>query len=56
MDDDHDDGDGHMDDDHDQAWKRRKRKTKWLKANVYLIEAFCFATQDIKWYEWVLER
>jgi hypothetical protein len=29
--------------------KRRKRKIKWLKTKVYLIEAFCFATQDTKW-------
>jgi hypothetical protein len=43
MDDDHDDGDGH---DGDQALnlEKRKRKTKWLKAKVYLIGAFCFAT------------
>ena len=49
MDDDHDDGDGHGDDQVLKAWKRRKRKTKWLKAKVYLIGAFCFSTQDTKW-------
>ena len=32
-----------------QTWKRRKRKTKWLKTEVYLIRTFCFATQDAKW-------
>ena len=31
-----------------QTWKRRKR-TKWLKAKLYLIGTFCFATQDTKW-------
>jgi len=31
------------------TWKRRKRKTKWLKAKAYLIGVFCFATQDTKW-------
>ena len=34
------------------TWKRRKGKTKWLKTKVYLIGAFCFATQDTKWV-WV---
>ena len=29
-----------------QTWKGRKRKTKWLKAKVYLIGAFCFDDQD----------
>ena len=29
-----------------QTWKRRKRKTKWLKAKVYLIGAFYFGDQD----------
>ena len=29
-----------------KAWKRRKRKTKRLKAKVYLIGAFCFGDQD----------
>ena len=32
-----------------KAWKRIKRKTKRLKAKVYLIGAFCFGTQDTKW-------
>ena len=48
MDDDHDDGDGHGDDQVLKLGKRRK-KIIWLKAKVYLIGAFCFATQDTKW-------
>ena len=47
--DDHDDGGGHGDDQVLKAWKRRMRKTKRLKAKVYLIGAFCFGTQDTKW-------
>ena len=46
MNDDHDDGEGHGDDQVFEAWKRRKRKIKGLKAKVYLIGAFCFGTQD----------
>ena len=46
---DHDDGGGHGDDQVLKTWKRRKRKTKRLKAKVYLIGAFCFGTQDTKW-------
>ena len=39
---DHDDGGGHGDDQVIKAWKRRKRKTKRLKAKVYLIGVFLF--------------
>ena len=49
LDDGHGDDDGLSEDQVLSTWKRRKRKTKWLKANVYLIGAFCFATQDTKW-------
>ena len=49
MDDDHDGGDGHGDDQVLKLGKRRKRKIIWLKVKVYLIGAFCFATQDTKW-------
>ena len=43
----HGDGDGHvMMVIKLQTWKRRKRKTKWLKAKVYLIGAFYFGDQD----------
>ena len=49
LNDDHDDGRGHGDDQVLKAWKRRKRKTKRLKAKVYLIGDFCFGTQDTKW-------
>jgi hypothetical protein len=41
---DHDGGDGRGDDQVLKAWKRRKRKTKRLKAKVYLIGAFYFGT------------
>jgi len=49
LDDGHGVGDGLSEDQVLSIWKRRKRKTKWLKAKVYLIGAFCFATQDTKW-------
>ena len=36
----------HDDDGDSRAWKRRKRKTKRLKANVISIGPFCFGDQD----------
>ena len=46
MNDDHDDGEGHSDDQVFEAWKIIKRKIKRLKAKVYLIGFFCFGDQD----------
>ena len=38
---------GHGDDQMLKAWKRRKRKTKRLKAKVYLIGAFVLVIETL---------
>jgi hypothetical protein len=43
--DDHDDGGGHGDDQVLKAWKRRE-KQNGLKTKVYLIGPFCVGDQD----------
>jgi hypothetical protein len=44
--DDHDDGDDHNEDQVLQVRKEEREKQNGLKANLYLIVPFCFATQD----------
>jgi hypothetical protein len=46
LDDGHGGGDGQNEDQVLQTWKRRKKKQNGFKAKLYLIEPFCFATQD----------
>ena len=52
LDDGHGGGDGLSEDQVLQLEKEEREKENGLKAKVYLIESFCFATQDTKWV-WV---